>query len=181
MFKMTDACRPDGLEVMLAKLGFEVEMKTHLMTASVDCLISVTPSVSVQLDEKTPPCWFQAYTESSGYSSSAISARRSIIGDIKFRKTFASVVLDGKIAGIGLGVVNSDWLGLLSIVTYPHHRRKGIGISINQALGAWAKQFGAKNVYVQVEIDNHSSIELYKKMGFKTLYNYWYRVRRNHT
>ena len=181
MFKMTDACQPDGLDMKLDELGFEVEMQTHLQTASIDRLTSVIQTIHVQIEETISSGWFQAYSESSGYSSSAMSARRSIIGDIKLKKAFASVVIDEKIAGIGLGVVTNDWLGLFSVVTYPHHRRKGVAHSINQELGAWAKQLGAKNAYLQVEIDNHPSIEMYEKMGFKTLYNYWYRVQRNLT
>ena len=181
MFKMTDACRPDGLDLKLDELGFEVEMRTHLQIAPINRLTSLMPIINVQIEETIPSGWFKAYTEASGFSDSAMSARRSIIGDIKLKKAFASVVIDERIAGIGLGVVNNDWLGLFSVVTYPHHRRKGIAHSINQELGLWAKQLEAKNVYLQVEIDNHPSIEMYEKMGFKTLYNYWYRVQRNLT
>ncbi len=181
IFKMTDVCRPEGLDLKLTDLEFEVEMRTHLKIAPIDNLTSISPTIIVKIDETVPSDWFEAYAESSGYSDRAISARRSIIEDIKLRKAFASVLIDGKIAGLGLGVVNNGWLGLFSIVVYSQYRRKGIGTSINQALGSWGKQLGAENAFLQVEFDNHTSIAMYETMGFKTLYDYWYRVRRNLT
>ena len=181
IFKMTDVCRPEGLDLKLDGLGFGVEMRTHLKIAPLDNLTSITPTIDVKIDEIAPSGWFETYADASGYSDRTISARRSIIEDIKLRKTYASVLIDGKIVGLGLGVVNNGWLGLFSIVISSQYRRRGIGTSINQALGSWAKQLGAENAFLQVEFENHPSIVMYEKMGFKTLYDYWYRVRRNLT
>lgn len=179
MFKMTDVCRPVGLDGMLDELDFKIEMQTYFQIAEVKNLISVNHSIDIQIDTEPTIEWFEAYTRTSGFSKRAMSARRGIITDIKPKKALASVKINGLIVGIGLGVVYNNWVGIFSVATDFHYRRKGIGKSVNQALAVWAEGLGAERAYLQVEVDNYPAIALYEEMGFKTLYNYWYRIRRD--
>ncbi len=179
MFKMTNACRPVGLDKLLDKLDFKIEMHTHFQIAELKNLVSLSHNVEVQIDRELSLEWFEAYTQISGFSERAMSARKGIITDIKLEKAVASVRINGSIVGIGLGVLYNNWVGFFSVGTDSQHRRKGIGISVNQALAVWAEDLGAEKAYLQVEVDNFPAIALYKDMGFKTLYNYWYRVRRD--
>jgi ribosomal protein S18 acetylase RimI-like enzyme len=179
MFKMTNACRPVGLDELLDELDFKIEMQTHFQIAELKNLLSLNHSIEVQIDADPTFEWFEAYTQISGFSERAMSARRGIITDIKLKKALASVRTNGSIVGIGLGVLHNNWVGFFSVGTDSEYRRKGIGKSVNQALAVWAEGLGAERAYLQVEVDNYPAITLYEEMGFKTLYNYWYRVRRS--
>jgi ribosomal protein S18 acetylase RimI-like enzyme len=41
------------------------------------------------------------------------------------------------------------------------------------------KARGAKYAYLQVQLDNKPALKLYSDIGFKEIYRYWYRVKRN--
>ena len=67
-------------------------------------------------------------------------------------------------------------MGIFSIRTMPEFRRRGVGWSINCALSIWGEENGADTAFLQVEADNNPALALYEKLGFKTLYTYWYRI-----
>ncbi|MFW9915701.1 MAG: GNAT family N-acetyltransferase, partial [Candidatus Thorarchaeota archaeon] len=52
---------------------------------------------------------------------------------------------------------------------------KGIATAINQALAVWGMNCGAKRAYLQVFAENKPALALYRHLGFKEIYQYWYR------
>jgi ribosomal protein S18 acetylase RimI-like enzyme len=43
---------------------------------------------------------------------------------------------------------------------------------------AWGKQNGAQHAYLQVMLNNVPALHLYSQLGFKQVYEYWYRIKR---
>ena len=78
----------------------------------------------------------------------------------------------------GLSVVNGEVAGLFSIAINISHRQQNLATSLIQFLLSHAKAAGAKFAYLQVEDTNTAARHLYKKLGFSSAYNYWYRVRK---
>ncbi len=174
-FKISPASQPKGLDELLEEKGFEQRMVTHVQTAPIEEVSCHSPRVPVDLfkitDDSLDLLMYQSKREKK-----AIEVRREIIHRISGDKNIARVMMHGNIAGIGLGVVERDWLGLFSIRTLPEFRRRGIGWSINCALAMWGEDHGAKRVFLQVEAENAPALALYGSMGFKTMYTYWYRI-----
>jgi ribosomal protein S18 acetylase RimI-like enzyme len=90
---------------------------------------------------------------------------------------FADLYVNGQHAGCGLGVVQDDLLGLFDIVVAPEFRRKGYGKKLVSAIMNWGKAHGAQTAYLQVMLDNPAGLALYRDLGFKEIYKYWYRVK----
>ena len=57
------------------------------------------------------------------------------------------------------------------------YRGRGYGRRVCEALLSEAIQRGAHTAYLQVVQNNQPAICLYKKLGYKKLYSYWYRVK----
>jgi GNAT superfamily N-acetyltransferase len=174
-FKISPASQPKGLDELLEEKGFEQRMVTHVQTAPIEEISCHSPRVPVDLfkvtDDSLDSLMFQSKRDKK-----AIEVRREIIHRISGDKNIAKVMMHGNIAGVGLGVVESGWLGLFSIRTLPEFRRQGIGWSINCALAMWGEDHGAKRVFLQVEAENAPALALYESMGFETMYTYWYRI-----
>jgi GNAT superfamily N-acetyltransferase len=174
-FKITEASRPEDIDETLADMGFEKRMITYCQTVSIDELSCIFPKVPVDIfkvnDDSIDALMFE-----SGYDNPTIDARRGIINRIKGEKVIARVMIDGRIAGVGLGVAQDSWLGLFSIRTLPNYRRQGVAWSISCALGMWGEDLGVKRAFLQVEAKNKPALFLYESMGFETMYTYWYRI-----
>ncbi len=174
-FKISKASKPKGLDELLEDRGFEQRMVTHVQTIPIEEISCLDPHLPVDLFKVTDES-LDILMHQSEREKRAIEVRKEIIKRIAGAKNIARVLLHGKIAGMGLGVVERDWLGLFSIRTLPEFRRKGVAWSVNCALATWGEDHGAKQVFLQVEADNFPALKLYESMGFKTMYTYWYRI-----
>ena len=89
---------------------------------------------------------------------------------------FASVRLAGEVAACGLGVVQDGYIGLYDIITDLRFRQRGYGNSLVCSLLGWGVSRNARWAYLQVMQENLVAQRLYRRIGFKEIYQYWYRV-----
>ena len=174
-FKITEESKPEDLDETLEEMGFEKRMMTHMQTIPISELAALDLIVGVDLLRVTDES-IDTLIHRSERSEFALEARRDIIHHIEGEKKIARVMIDGQIAGVGLGVVEEDMLGLFSVRTMPEYQHRGVGWSISCALGMWGEETGADTGFLQVEADNSPALALYSSMGFKTKYTYWYRI-----
>ncbi|MUL81845.1 MULTISPECIES: N-acetyltransferase [unclassified Mycolicibacterium] len=90
-----------------------------------------------------------------------------------------TAVVDGQLTfatvpdcAVGRGAVTTApdgtaWLGISSVRVSPTRRRQGHARAVCEALLAWGAEAGARQAYVQVEVDNHAAIALYTSLGFR--------------
>jgi len=100
--------------------------------------------------------------------------RRGILQRITARTAYASLTVDGQPVCTSLGVLEDDWLGVFSMATHPEFRRAGAATAVLHALAAWGHRQHASHMYLQVMHGNRSAHALYERLGFTTLYDYYY-------
>lgn len=61
------------------------------------------------------------------------------------------------------------------IVSDPERRHQGLGRRLTVALCQAGLKAGAETAYLQAEVDNEPAINLYASLGFRDVYQYWYR------
>ena len=128
---------------------------------------------SVALDE-----WLLLYNQFNQARPEQVPLHRALLQKIVPRSLFASYYdEDGLPVACGLGVLENDTFGLFDIVTKTEQRRKGYGARLVAGMLAWAAQNGANQAYLQVVKTNKVARNLYAKIGFQELYDYWYRVQ----
>ncbi len=174
-FKITEESKPETLDQVLEEMDFQQRMITHVQTVPVRELACLEPLIEVDILRVTDDS-IDTLFHRSDRNDFALQVRREIIHRIEGEKKIARIKIDGQIAGVGLGVVEEDMMGLFSIRTLPEYQRRGVGWSISCALAMWGEENNAETAFLQVESENKPAIALYAKMGFKTLYTYWYRI-----
>ena len=174
-FKMSPASQPPELDELLEKKGFTKRMVTHVQTVAIQELSCLDPHLPVDLFEVNNVS-LNVLMHQSEREKKEIEGRKRIINRIAGAKNIARVMMHGRTASVGLGVVQKDWLGLFSIRTMPEFRRRGAAWSVNCALAKWGEDIGASRAFLQVEAENRPALNLYQAMGFETLYTYWYRI-----
>lgn len=175
-FKVTDASEPETLDMELQRLGFTKEMLTHVQIVDISYLAKLQGLFDIDILPELDLDWIKAYGKMGGFDQFTLDTRLEIIDRIKHPIGLAKAYVDGNVVGLGMGVVEDRMMGLFGIYTSPEYRNRGIGSSINVALGIWGDSLGASTAYLQVEAENEKALALYSKLGFETVYDYWYRI-----
>jgi len=86
----------------------------------------------------------------------------------------------GDPVGYGLGVIDSELIGVFGLYVAPTARKSGLGRAMLRRIFQWAEIRGAARAYLQVEANNDPALRLHRGIGLTESYTYWYRVRGNH-
>lgn len=93
------------------------------------------------------------------------------------KRITASVREKGMILAGGMGVFEEDTIGLYDIYVNPKYRRRGLGTAICRALMEEGFRGGARSAHLQVLASGTEALSLYRSLGFREVYCYWYRVK----
>ena len=77
---------------------------------------------------------------------------------------------EGDLAGHGLGVINSELVGVCSLYVAPTARRSGLGKAMLRRIFRWAEMRGSGRAYLQVEANNGPALRLHQGMGLTESY-----------
>ena len=101
----------------------------------------------------------------------------NMLKSITVNKIVASITIDSKIIGFGYGAIENDIIGIFDIYVNESYRNQGYARKLMNKLLYWAKSKGIIYSYLQVMEDNEIADKLYKSIGYKPYYKYWYRVK----
>ncbi len=175
-FQMTVASQPPELEPFLERAGLIIDMRVKVLTAPLAEIFIHDPQIGIVVFGSPWKDWFAAYRDASGFSKEQMTVREGIIERITTEKACAAAIMDDQVVGIGLAVLDQEWLGLFSLITKERYRKRGVASTITQSLISWGLVRGAKWGYLQVEEENIPAQKLYYGLGFTDAYSYWYRV-----
>jgi len=175
VFKMTSAAHPEDLDALLDARGYEVDSPTGVQTMDL-CNADLSPDA--RLDATLTEEWLAAFCRMSAISNDRKSTLRLILANILLQKCFAAILQADQIIACGLGVQQSEHIGFYDIVTDKPFRNRGYGKQLMRSLITWGRRNGARRAYLQVMLDNPPALHLYAQLGFKQVYQYWYRIKR---
>ena len=175
-FKMTSASTPADLDARLAEHGYQADQYTSVQLMDLNRDARAMPE-GVELTSEDSEAWHAAFARMNNVSADRRLLHEHILRAILPAKCYASINVEGRIIGCGLGVTQAGYLGLFDIVVDPGHRRQGHGERLMEALLDWGVQQRAHTAYLQVMCDNEPALRLYEKSGFEEKYKYWYRIK----
>jgi GNAT superfamily N-acetyltransferase len=130
----------------------------------------------VQIQPQPTPAWIEAFAAHSPVEPRHRDTMRRMLAAIAPPAGFALVQANGQPMAMAIGVVQGDHMGLFDVLVMPHARRRGLARRVTESLYAWAWQRGARFAYLQVVATNRAARALYAAQGFRTVYEYEYRV-----
>jgi RimJ/RimL family protein N-acetyltransferase len=176
VYKLTDASEPN-IDKILEQQGYEIATPTYVMDMDLrdkdffpgDCVMT----------SHADDDWLSAYFTFSRYTDSVkMATARQILSNVKNTMICGRLVKNGESVACGSAVIERGYMALLNIVVDEPHRKKGYGTKICESLLSAASGENAHTAYLQVIQENQAAINLYKKLGYETVYSYWYRVKR---
>ena len=176
IYKLTDAADPN-LDKLLSEQGYAITddssyvMEMDLQSRSFnmgDC----------ELTHHIDDAWLESYFTFSGYTNKVkMLTAGQIFGNTKNAVIFGRLIKLGVPVACGVAVIERGFVGFLNIVVDKMQRGKSYGLEICESLLSSSKNLGAHTAYLQVVQNNHAAVSLYSKLGYKTIYPYWYRVK----
>lgn len=174
VFKILDG-NADILDGVLSTRGYSVVTPTSLMSMELKD-VSFDKSDSI-IKDKVDEEWFDTYIRLSNYTDSVkIDTMKQMIRLVKNKAIYCLVKDGDRNVACASAVIERGYMALLNVVVDKELRGNGFGKKLCQSIIAAAKEAGAHTAYLQVVDDNIVAVNLYKQLGYKICYSYWYRV-----
>jgi N-acetylglutamate synthase len=176
VFKMTGMTQPVNLDKQLEARGYRHDSLTSVQLAD---LIGVDARVdnSIVFTQSLTDAWLTDFMRLSNVNANRQATLKQMLSGSPLLNGFFALRRDEQTIACGLGVVQNEFVGLFDIVTDANFRNQGHGQQLVKNILAWGKANGARTAYLQVMLNNPPALRLYAKLGFKEIYQYWYRIK----
>ncbi len=180
IFTIPEYFEPNGLDVKLLESGYhQVGCITHTMIASIqelrNELINDDFSYIFYSERVNKLSNFLAkYSKRHHHDQKVLEALTYRI--IIPQKCFIVAEYEKKVVGTLMGILDPHgFLYLADLLVDPDVRGQKIATSMFfKIMNEWGIPNGVKTIWLQVEIENKEAMNLYKKLGFKKAYSYYY-------
>lgn len=174
-YKITPFVYPENLDDLLENSGYKVIHHTSVQILGLSELYE--PFIqSVKTDYDIDDEWFEHYCKFNNIGVENRIIYRKMLNNLIPLKFFTCLFFGNEIIACGMAVIENDNIGLFDITVDKMYRNCGYGQQLLINMLKVGKSQGAKNAYLQVMLDNFPALNLYKKLGFKEKYKYYYRV-----
>jgi ribosomal protein S18 acetylase RimI-like enzyme len=173
IFRLLSFTNPHLLDEKLAARGYQLIDPTLVMGLE---LLGQSFNQAPVLTQESLNDWLTAYQHVTGVESSLSSIHRMILAAIQSETIFVLRKEHEEILACGIGVLESNYLGIFDLATSSAQRRRGYATAVIQGLLQWSINKGACFSYLQVVKENIPARNLYEKLGYEPIYEYWYRV-----
>jgi GNAT superfamily N-acetyltransferase len=131
------------------------------------------------LESDLTPAWLSAYCRMSQVADKHLPVLEQMLRVIVPTHCFARINAGDETIACGLGVLQDGNVGLFDIVVDSGYRRRGNGEKLVRSILDWAAGLGAHSSYLQVMLNNPPALRLYARLGYREIYRYWYRVKKD--
>ena len=183
-FKITDAESDRELNAALKKRGYEVVTPTDVLTKDLgdvapwsDVCSQIDSPTGTRVSFSSEPTeeWISAYCTYQGISDeNTQQIFRQILSKAPVKTRYGAISKGEKIVACAAAALERGSMLLQYVIVGKEYRGLGLGKQICQSLLAQAKADGAEHSYLQVVQTNEAAYSLYKKLGYKKEYAYWY-------
>lgn len=178
VYKLTRKSKPVGLDQKLAKEGYK---KIDLTSVQILELVKFNAKETDKclVEPKITDNWLNAFCTFSKITIEEKFTLEKMLMNSTLNNYYFKLIKDDSIVACGLGVQEDIYFGLFDIIVDEKFRRKGYGTRLLQEILSFARSNSAQKAYLQVVGNNYPAKILYNKLGFKEVYQYWYRVKRH--
>ncbi len=165
---------PPTMAGLLEARGYRAVERSHLQVCPLHDRFAADPVVAI-LPAPTP-AWIAAFAAHSPVRPEHQKTMQRMLRAIAPPAGFAFVEHEGRPMAMAIGAVEGDHMGLFDVLVMPEARRQGLARRVTESLYAWAWRQGARFAYLQVVATNAAAMPLYAQQGFRTVYDYEYRI-----
>ncbi len=177
IFKITPIVQPNSLDDILESKNYQKIDDTSVQKLDL-ALSKKKKSIHIhKISSKPDLDWIQCYCNFHQVYDKDFTIFNNFINKIQLPAIFVSIYKKHNCIGCGLGILDNGNLWIYNLLVNSEFRNMGIGTEIMNLLLLKGKAIGAKFSYLQVVKANTKALKLYSRIGYKEIYNYWYRIK----
>lgn len=175
IFRLTSLADPK-LDPILENAGY---LKQDVVSVQTKDLKNWQPDVisPINISTELTQEWLDQFVHMSQLPLVHWGTLTDMLQSIASETCFALLIKNSQVVACGLGVLENASLGLFEIITAKRQQRQGYAQKLIKGILNWGKSRGAVQAYLQVQLDNQAAFNLYQKLGFQELYQYFYRIK----
>lgn len=177
VFKITPYIRPAGLDDLLEGLGYRIDSPSSVRMLDLEQLPPQQSRHKLAISGQLTDEWLAAFSRQAKLTGTEPDTLCRMLAASSLQQGYALLLKDGVPAACGLGVIQHGYIGLYDIITAPEYRRQGLAEELILGLLHWGRSQGASASFLQVVLANAGASALYDKLGYKEVYQYWYRIK----
>ncbi|MCP4160435.1 MAG: GNAT family N-acetyltransferase [Deltaproteobacteria bacterium] len=176
VFKLTDQETCNGMDGFLRSKGYSEGGRTLIKTMDLREHSYKTEHDFEYLTDFSRD-WYRDLCDADNRSAIDRKVVAEAWKKVVPNQCYISYRLDGKRIAFGRGVMENGFIGIYGIFINQKYRGKGYGELLTNELLAYGKRGGCTTAYLQVEKPNDVARNLYNKIGFTEIYQYWYLLK----
>ena len=161
-----------AVEPLLMQRGYRIKDESRMMVLPLDRYQGVQADARIRIEGAPSRRWLAGVSSHQEPSKRSADHLFAIVGHLRVPAAFATLEIDGTMAGFGMCAIDRGWAELGSIMLDSAFRGRGLGRATVDALLVWAAQEGATNAFLQVDQTNTVACKLYASQGFADLCGY---------
>ncbi len=181
VFKLTPNSLPKELDKILENKGYTENARTCIMTMPLNGIVFhddiKLQDINIVIRKDFSSEWLNQFCKLSNKSDTHKDSLHRTLQKIIPQQLYITLLYKDEVIGCGMSVIESGYVGIYNIVIDNKHRNNGYGRFIMDTLLAESIKQGATHTYLQVEAENKYAVQLYRRIGYTVLYEYWYRIQ----
>lgn len=177
VYKILECKEQEIIDKKLEELGYaKIDVTSIQICNEIKQIDSHSDNITVE--ENFSEDWKKCFYECNNIADNEkITTIETMLENIRHKKICIHKTEKEKYIGNGYGIIEKDFVGIFDIIVKKEFRGKGYGKEIVKTILAKAYEAGIEKAYLQVMMNNSVALELYKNLGFKEIYKYWYRMK----
>ena len=176
VFRITSLEGSGDLDRELARRGYRVFEPSVVQVASINGGPASELPAGMRFEGMDMASWVAMVGRLRGWPGHDVEAHTRRMAASVLPSRCLSLLAGGEVASCGLVTVEGDYAGLFDIYTEPAFRGKGLATLLCARLLAIGREQGATFGWLSVLAENAPALAVYRRLGFRTTYEYWYRV-----
>lgn len=174
IFRIPPCLAAGKFDSFLDEGGYEIVGSSRVMS----CVLEKRSSLQINILNLNIKDWLDSFCEISTEDLAQREVHMQLLQRIKGRPYFACLENEaGEPICCAIAILFNGVVGIHNVATSSAYKRRQLATGLLNALLVWGKENHATHAFLQVNQSNTAAINLYTKMGFRTLYRYWYREK----
>lgn len=179
VYKLTETSYPSNIDDILEADGYDKVDKTSVLTLIL-ADFNNNKIKGLEIEFEFSQDWIDSFAACSNCNEQlTLDVMAKMLKNISGNKICVKMNVNNEIVACGFGVIEDNYVGIFDIIVKPGKRGKGYGKTIMTGILGEAQNQKVEIAYLQVVVGNSIAENLYSKLGFKEVYQYWYRIKQD--